>query len=238
MPTQLILGDIVLDVLLKDIKNVHLSVYPPSGHVRISAPEDMSLENIRAYAISKLGWIRQQQTKLREQERISPREYVDGESHYFWGKRYRLKIVESYDDVGVMIRGSTLMLRVRPGTNVGRREELYESWLRTQLKPAIVDLIAKWEPKLGVRVENFYVQRMKTKWGSCTPSRRAIRLNTELAKKPLECLEYIIVHEMVHLLEPSHNHRFYRLMNEHFPKWQFYRDELNRLPVRHEDWRF
>jgi predicted metal-dependent hydrolase len=238
MPTQLILGDIVADVLLKDIKNVHLSVYPPSGHVRISAPEGMSLENIRAYAVSKIGWIRQQQSKLREQERTTPREYVDGESHYIWGKRYRLKVLESNDEVGVSIRGSILELRIRPGTNISRREELYESWLRAQLKPVIVQLIEKWEPKLGVSLEAFHVRRMKTKWGSCSPSRRAIRLNTELAKKPIECLEYIVVHEMVHLLEPSHNQRFHRLMNEHFPKWQFYRDELNRLPVRHEDWRY
>lgn len=238
MQTQLILGDIVADVLLKDIKNVHLSVYPPTGHVRISAPDGMSLENIRAYAVSKLDWIRRQQTKLREQERITPREYVDGESHYVWGKRYRLKVIESFDGVGVSIRGSGLVLRVRPGTEVARREELVESWLRAQLKPVIAELISKWEPKLGVTVDAFHVQRMKTKWGSCSPMRRAIRLNTELAKKPIECLEYIVVHELVHLLEPSHNQRFIALLDHHMPKWHHHRDELNRLPVRHEDWRY
>ncbi len=238
MQTQLILGDIVADVLLKDIKNVHLSVYPPTGHVRISAPDGMSLENIRAYAVSKLDWIRQQQTKLREQERITPREYVDGESHYVWGKRYRLKVIESFDGVGISIRGSSLVLRVRPGTNIARREELVESWLRAQLKPVIAELISKWEPKLGVTVDAFHVQRMKTKWGSCSPLRQAIRLNTELAKKPVECLEYIVVHEMVHMLEPSHNERFVNLMNDNLPKWKYHREELNRLPVRHEDWRY
>ena len=238
MQTQLILGDIVADVLLKDIKNVHLSVYPPSGHVRISAPDGMSLENIRAYAVSKLDWIQRQQTKLREQERITPREYVDGESHYVWGKRYRLKVIESDDGVGVSILGSSLVLRIRPGTEATRREDLIESWLRAQLKPVITELIAKWQPKIGVHVVAFYVQRMKTKWGSCSPSRHAIRLNTELAKKPAECLEYIVVHEMVHLLEPSHNQRFVRLMNELLPRWQHHRDELNKLPVRHEDWRY
>lgn len=238
MQTQLILGDIVADVLLKDIKNVHLSVYPPTGHVRISAPDGMSLENIRAYAVSKLDWIRRQQTKLREQERITPREYVDGESHYVWGKRYRLKVIESFDGVGVSIRGPSLVLRVRPGTDVSRREELVESWLRAQLKPVIADLVSKWEPKLGVQVDAFHVQRMKTKWGSCSPLRQAIRLNTELAKKPVECLEYIVVHEMVHLLEPSHNKRFIALLDHHMPKWHHHRDALNRLPVRHEDWRY
>ena len=238
MQTQLVLGDIVADVLLKDIKNVHLSVYPPTGHVRISAPDGMSLENIRAYAVSKLDWIRRQQTKLREQERFTPREYVDGESHYVWGKRYRLKVVESFDSVGVSVRGSSLVLRVRPGTEVSRREELIETWLRGQLKPVIADLIAKWQPKLGVTVDTFHVQRMKTKWGSCSSKRNAIRLNTELAKKPQECLEYIVVHEMVHLIERSHNEKFVCLMDTHMPKWTFYRDELNRLPVRHEDWRY
>lgn len=238
MQTQLILGDIVADVLLKDIKNVHLSVYPPSGHVRISAPDGMSLENIRAYALSKLDWIRRQQTKLREQERITPREYVDGESHYVWGKRYRLRVVESYDSVGVTLRGSSLILKVRPGTDAVRREELVETWLRAQLKPVIAELISKWEPKLGVTLQNFHVQRMKTKWGSCSPSRRAIRVNSELAKKPVECLEYIVVHELMHLIEPSHNSRFIRLMDENFPKWKFNREELNRLPVRHEDWKY
>lgn len=238
MQTQLILGDIVADVLLKDIKNVHLSVYPPTGHVRISAPDGMSLENIRAYAVSKLDWIRRQQIKLREQERITPREYVDGESHYVWGKRYRLKVVESFDGVGVSIRGSSLVLRVRAGTGIARREELVETWLRAQLKPVIAELISKWEPKLGVTVDAFHVQRMKTKWGSCSPARRAIRLNTELAKKPVECLEYIVVHEMAHLLEPSHNQRFVAVMDHNMPKWRHHRDELNRLPVRHEDWRY
>lgn len=236
MRTQLFLGDIVADVLLKDINNVHLSVYPPTGHVRISAPEGMSLEKIRAYAVSKLDWIRRQQRKLREQERITPREYVDGESHYVWGKRYRLKVIESFDGIGVSIRGSRLVLRIRPGTELARREEMVESWLRAELKPVIAQLISKWGPKLGVAVDAFHVQRMKTKWGSCSPSRRAIRLNTELVKKPIECLEYIVVHEMVHLIERRHSKQFIRVMNTHMPKWTLYRDELNRLPVRHEDW--
>jgi predicted metal-dependent hydrolase len=238
MEAQITLGDIVADVILKDIKNVHLSVYPPNGHVRISAPERMSIDNVRAYAVSKLRWIKQQQKKLQAQERITPREYVDGESHYVWGKRYRLKVVESFDGVGVSIRGSSLVLRVRPGTEIARREEVVESWLRAQVKPVIAELISKWEPKLGVTVDAFRVQRMKTKWGSCSPSRQAIRLNTELAKKPIECLEYIVVHEMVHLLEPSHNQRFIALLDHHMPKWHHHRDALNRLPVRHENWRY
>ncbi len=238
MVEQITLGEIIADVVLKDIKNVHLSVYPPNGHVRISAPERMSLENIRAYAVTKLDWIKNQQKKLRGQERVTPRAYVSGESHYVWGKRYLLKVIEVDEAPSLRITASRIELRVRTETTSERREEIVEAWLRAQLKLRIPGLIAKWEDKLDVKVTQFHVQRMKTKWGSCTSHRNAIRLNTELAKKPLECLEYIVVHEMVHLLERSHNARFVSLMDEHLPKWRFHRDELNRLPVRHEEWHY
>ncbi len=238
METKIQLGEITADVITKDIKNVHLSVYPPTGHVRISAPVRMSLDNIRAYAVTKLDWIKAQQIKLRSQERVMPRDYVTGESHFLWGKRYLLRVVEAQSPPTVTLGGRHLELRVRPDTTPERRGEIVEAWLRAQLKAALPAMIRKWEPKLGVEVRQFHVQRMKTKWGSCRPSRHAIRLNTELAKKPIECLEYIVVHEMVHLLEATHNSRFIALMNQHLPKWQFYREELNRLPVRHEDWRY
>jgi predicted metal-dependent hydrolase len=238
MEAQITLGDIVADVILKDIKNVHLSVYPPYGHVRISAPERMSIDHIRAYAISKLGWIRQQQKKLLSQERISPREFINGESHYVWGKRYLMRVVESQDTPRIVVKARHLEIHVRLGTTLEKRDELLESWLRAQLKLAIPDLIARWEPKLQVQVSNFHVRRMKTKWGSCTPEKGSILLNTELAKKPIECLEYVIVHEMAHLLERNHNQRFIAIMDQVMPKWRFYKEELNRLPVRHEDWKF
>lgn len=238
METTIKLGEITADVVMKDIKNVHLSVYPPTGHVRISAPVRMSLDNVRAYAVTKLEWIKAQQTKLRSQERVMPRDYVSGESHFLWGKRYLLKVVETEAPPTVTLRGRHLELLIRPGTTTERRGEIVEAWLRSQLKAAIPSMIQKWQPKLGVEVQQFHVQRMKTKWGSCSPDRHAIRLNTELAKKPIECLEYIVVHEMVHLLEPTHNSRFVSLMGDFMPKWKFYRDELNRLPVRHEDWRY
>lgn len=238
MEAQITLGDIVADVILKDIKNVHLSVYPPNGHVRISAPERMSLDNVRAYAVSKLTWIKQQRIKLQSQERITPRDYVDGESHYVWGKRYLLKLIESDQKPHVVLKARHLHLYIKPGSDKELREAVLESWLRKRLKENVPNLVKKWEPKLGVQVSGFFVQRMKTKWGSCNHRSGNIRLNTELAKKPLECLEYIVVHEMVHLLEPSHNERFIILMTKHMPKWKFYREELNRLPVRHEDWRY
>ena len=209
-----------MDVVRKDIKNVHLSVYPPTGRVRISAPARMSLDTIRVFAISKLGWIRQQQKKLREQERETPREYLDRESHYVWGRRVLLKVVEEDEPPQRAATSSTLLLRVRPGTDEATREAVVEDWYRQLLKAAVPPLIATWEPRLGVKVNGFFVQQMKTKWGSCNPTARTIRLNTELAKKPRECLEYIVVHEMVHLLEPTHNPRFVALMDRFMPKWQ------------------
>jgi predicted metal-dependent hydrolase len=236
MITQITLGDVTVDVVRKDIKNVHLSVYPPAGSVRISAPRRMSLETIRVFAISKLGWIRQQQKKLREQEREPPREYLDRESHYVWGKRYLLKVVEQQAAPELQLKHNTLLLRVRSGTEDDKKQAIVAEWYREQIKEAVPPLIAKWEPLIGVKVERFYVRRMKTKWGSCNPGGGSIRINSELAKKPRECLEYIAVHEMVHLLEPTHNKRFIAIMDRFMPKWQYYRDLLNGLPVRHERW--
>jgi len=233
---QLELGEIVLDVIIKDIKNVHLSVYPPAGKVRISAPLHMSFDTIRAFAISKLGWIREQQKKLRAQERETPREYLDRESHYLWGKRYLMKVVASASVPGVTLTHGTMVFRVHPESSAETKETVLNRWYREKLKAAIPPLTAKWEPLMGVEVERFHVQQMKTKWGSCNAASGSIRLNTELAKKPRECLEYIVVHEMVHLLERTHNARFVALMDRFIPKWQFYRDVLNRLPIRHETW--
>lgn len=236
MPTTIELGGTTLDVVRKDIKNVHLSVYPPTGKVRISAPVRMSLDTIRLFAISKLGWIRQQQQKLREQERESQREYLDRESHYVWGRRYLLEVIEEEVAPSVQIQHGTLLLRVRPGADDETKEAVVAGWYRQLLKTAVPPHIEAWEPGLKVTVSGFYVQQMKTKWGSCNPIARTIRLNTELAKKPKECLEYIVVHEMVHLLEPTHNARFTGLLDRFMPQWQHYRDILNRLPVRHERW--
>jgi predicted metal-dependent hydrolase len=236
MGTQFKLGDIAVDVSLKDIKNVHLSVCPPDGRVCISAPSRMSVDIIRVFAISKLGWIKQQQKKFRGQERETPREYLDRESHYVWGKRYLLKIVEEDAAPEVILKHSKMLLRVRPGTSDEIKQAIVARWYREQIKVAVPDLIAKWEPKMGVTVERFFVRQMKTKWGSSNPGKRSIRLNTELAKKPRECLEYIVVHEMAHLLVRRHNDRFSNLMDRCLPNWKLLRQTLNATPLAHAKW--
>ena len=206
------------------------------GRVRIAAPSRMRLDTIRVFAISKLGWIKQQQQKLQEQERETPRVYLDRASHYVWGKRYLLKVIEGDEAPSVALQHSRMLLPVHPGIDAKKKRAIVEAWYRWQLKKAVPPLIARWEPLMGVKVEQFFVQRMKTKWGSCNHRARRMRLNTELAKKPRECLEYIVVHEMIHVLEPTHNARFVSMMNQFMPQWKFYQGQLNRLPVSHEDW--
>jgi predicted metal-dependent hydrolase len=236
MVSQIALGEISVEVVKKDIKNIHLSVYPPEGRVRISAPQRMNLDTIRVFAISKLAWIKQQQKRMRAQERETPREYIDRESHYVWGKRYLLTVFGSNGAPAVDLSHNKMYLRVRQGVTEEKKQAIIEKWYREQLKQAVPELVSKWESRAKVKVARLFVQKMKTKWGSCNHRGRTIRLNTDLAKKPRECLEYIVVHEITHLLEPTHNARFVSLMDQFMPKWRFYREKLNRLPVRHEDW--
>ena len=234
MSKRLQVSDIAVEVVLKNIKNIHLSVHPPAGQVRMSAPRRLSLDTLRIFAISKLDWIRRQQRKLREQARETPREYLDRESHFVWGQRYLLAIEESDAAPTVELQPQQLVLRVRPGTDAARREAIMSAWYREQLRQAVPPLIARWEPIMGVKVRQFSIRRMKTRWGSCTPKTGRIRINTELAKKPRECLEYLIVHEMVHLLEPTHNARFIALMDRYLPDWRSRKALLNQLPARCE----
>jgi predicted metal-dependent hydrolase len=238
MVARIDLGEIAVDVVFKDIKNVHLSVYPPNGRVRISAPARMNLDTIRVFAISKLGWIKRQQKKLQEQKRETPREYLDRESHYVWGKRYLLNLSEANGAPAIELRGSRMLLRVRSGTDEQKRRDLLEGWYREQIKEVVPDLIAKWVPRMGVKVARFFVQRMKTKWGSCNPGSSSIRLNTDLAKKPRECLEYIVVHEMAHLLVRKHDDRFGAVLDGCLPNWRVLRQMLNSTPLAHTEWAY
>lgn len=238
MTSRLRIGDLEIDVTRKDIQNVHLSVLPPAGRVRMSAPAHVKLDTLRVYALSRLQWIRKQQSKMQAQDRETPRDYVERESHYLWGKRYLLSVVEKDAPPQVEKTHRKIILQVRPDSPQEKREAILAGWYRDLLRQAVPPLIAHWEPILGVKVKKFFIQQMKTKWGTCTPNRGTIRLNTELAKKPIECLEYLVVHEMVHLLEPTHNERFVSFMDRFMPNWRNRRATLNRLPVRHETWRF
>ncbi len=231
------LGDIVIAMKRKDIKHVHLSVHPPTGRVTLVAPIETRVEVARAYAISKLGWIRDQQEKLLRQARETPRQFVERESHYVWGRRYLLSVVEK-DGKPVVERGHRkITLTVRPGSSPSKRQEIIHEWHKTLLHEAIPPLIEKWEAKIGVTVSRYFLQRMKTKWGSCNYRAGNIRLNTELVKKPKDLLEYVIVHEMLHLIEPTHSEGFLALQHKHYPSWREARAELNALPLSAETWR-
>lgn len=236
--TQIKLGEITVDVVRKDIKNIHLSVYPPTGRVRISAPSRIKLETIRVYAVSKLGWIKKQQEKLRSQERETPRDYITRESHYFMGKRYLLKITETDATQTVVLRHREIELVVKKGADLKQKQKLLEDWYRKRLRHSAGKYIAFWEKQMNLKVEEFGIKRMRTKWGSCNREAKRIWLNLELAKKPKECLEYIVVHEMVHVLERNHGTRFVTLMDQFLPQWRQFKDELNRLPVGHSNWRY
>lgn len=231
------LGDIPVEVVFKDIKNIHLSVHPPTGRVQISAPMRMCTDTIRVYGISKLDWIVRQQKKLREQARETRREFLERESHYVWGKRYLLKIVEKDRPPSVTLSPKRLVLSVRPKASDEKKAEVIAGWYRQQVRELAIELIESWEPILGVHVERLFVQRMKTKWGGCNTSARTIRLNSELGKKPKVCLEYIVVHEMVHLLERSHGERFVALMDKNLPLWKDLRRHLNDKPLGNESWK-
>lgn len=231
MATELQLGGVSVDVKFKNIGNVHLSVYPPTGRVTISAPEHMSLEAIRLFAISKISWIRRQQGRFLGQDRESPREYLDRESHYLWGKRYLLHLVEADGPVQIELSHRTIEMSVPPGTPVAARKDLLDKLYRRELRQRAAGRITFIERRLGVSVNRFFVQRLKTKWGSSTPSRRTIRLNLELAKFDSECLDYILFHEIAHFIAPTHDSGFIALLDHHMPNWGIVRARLNRGPL-------
>ena len=234
---QISVGELKVDVVRKNIKNLHLAVYPPEGRVRIAAPLRIDDEAVRLAVISKLSWIKHQQKKFQTQERQTAREYVYHESHYYFGQRYLLNVIEQKGPAHVEVHNKTsINLFVPKGSDASKREQILQEWYRRELKAQIPPLIKKWEEKIGVTVDNWGVKKMKTKWGSCNAEARRIWLNLELAKKSIECLEYIIVHEMVHLLERKHNDHFRELMDQFMPQWRLYRDELNHAPLSNETW--
>lgn len=237
MSESIHIGEVTVALTRKDVIHVHLSVHPPSGRVTLVAPRATRPEVARAYAVSKLGWIRDQQAKLREQARETPRQFVERESHYLWGRRYLLSMREEEAKPAIRLGHRNITLTVRPGSGRAKREAVVHEWHKSLLHDAVRELIHRLEPKLGVDVAGYFLQRMKTKWGGCNPMTRSIRLNTELVKKPKDLLEYVVVHEMLHLVEPTHGDRFIALMNRHYPAWREARAELNELPLGAAVWK-
>lgn len=231
------LGDINITVNRKAVKNVHLSVHPPLGFVTLVAPAETRLDVVRAYAISKLNWIRDQQAKLKNQSRETSRQFIERETHYLWGRRYLMSIDIQDSKPSVYLDHKRITLSVRPDSNIEKRAAVMHDWHKLLLHAVVPAIISKWEPRLGVKVVGYYLQRMKTKWGSCNHAAGNIRLNTELVKKPKDLLEYVIVHEMAHLIEPTHSDRFIAILEHHYPSWREARAELNELPLTAEVWK-
>jgi predicted metal-dependent hydrolase len=231
------IGEIGILVVRKAIKNVHLSVYPPDGRVTLAAPSATRLDVARAYAISRLAWIRQQQEKLRSQARETPRQFIERESHLLWGRRHLLSVEYRNVKPFVSLDHRRIKLTVRPGSDAAKRAKVIHDWHKELLHNVVPTLIKKWESRLDVSVTGYFLQRMKTKWGSCNYGAGHIRLNTELVKKPKDLLEYVVVHEMAHLLEPTHNDRFIAILQDHYPAWREARAELNELPLAADVWK-
>jgi predicted metal-dependent hydrolase len=231
------LGEIDIAVMRKDIKYVHLSVHPPKGRVTLVAPHGTRSEVVRAYAISRLGWIREKQSQLRGQARETPRQFIERESHSLWGRRYLLSVSEEDAKPSLTLSHRRIILTVRPGSSRAKREAIIHEWHKSLLHGVVPGLVRKWESRLGVKVAGYFLQRMKTKWGSCNHRARNIRLNTELVKKPKDLLEYVVVHEMLHLIAPTHSEQFFALISKHYPSWREARAELNELPLAAGVWK-
>lgn len=226
---------IEVELVQKEIKNLHLAVYPPDGRVRLAAPVEVNEKTLELYVISKIPWIRKQQRKFANQNRQSPRKYVDRESHYYLGKRYLLRVHEaghSYRSAKVEEKTKTYLdMYVKPGYTVEQKAELLKEWYRSELKKVLAELLPKWEKILGVQANEVKVQTMRTKWGSCNTEKGNLLFNIELAKKPYDCIEYVVVHELAHLLERTHNDNFIAYLDKYLPNWKHLKEELNSLPV-------
>jgi predicted metal-dependent hydrolase len=231
------IGSIEVLVVRKPIKNLHLSVLPPDGSVRVSSPLAMNDDAIRTLIVTRVPWIRKQKAKFEGQERQTKREYVSGESHYFLGKRYRLEVVHEDSSPRVSLKGKNkIILQVRPNSTFGRREQVLLDWYRSELRNVSKEPLEVWQKRIGVTVASWGIKRMKTRWGTCNQRAARIWLNLELVKKPVACIEYVVVHELVHLIENRHNDHFVDLMSRHLPKWRSAKEELNRLTLSHETW--
>lgn len=225
------LGDTSIEMTRKSVKNVHLAVHPPIGHVTLVVPHQTPFDVARAYAISKLAWIREQQKKLNQQARETPRAFINRESHYLWGRRYLMVVEYQNTKPSVVLDHRQITLIVRPNSDAEKRAKIIHEWHKSLLHKTLPTLIKKWEQRLNVQVSGYFLQKMKTQWGSCNYADRNIRINTELVKKPKDLLEYVVVHELAHLIEPTHGPRFIALLDQHYPMWREARIQLNELPL-------
>jgi predicted metal-dependent hydrolase len=236
-PQQITVGGLRVDIVRKPIKNLHLGVYPPHGRVRVAAPLAVSTEAVRLAVVTRMGWIKCQRAKFDSQSRQSERAYVSGESHYYLGQRYRLRLIEGAPAGRVHIRNSrSLELHVRRDSDCDVRERVLLSWYRRELRTRAIPIIEKWAGAMKIAVPLCGIKRMKTKWGTCSIDARRIWLNLEIIKKPPQCIEYIVAHELTHFLERNHSDRFVALMDRQLPQWRLIRDELNAEPLAHEQW--
>ncbi len=226
-----------VEIVRKDIKNLHLAVYPPDGHVRVAVPMHISDDNVRLAVVSKLSWIKRQKQEFEDQPRQTERQFISGECHFYQGKRYRLELVEHNKKPAIkLFKSGKLKMVVRPNSAIDVKEKILNEWYRQQLKQLVSELLEKWQPVVGKTADHWGIKKMKTKWGSCNIEQRRIWLNLELAKKPPECLEYILVHELVHLYERNHNDRFKMMLEKALPNWRARQRLLNSSPLAHENW--
>lgn len=237
--THITVSGIYVQIVRKDIRNLHLAVYPPDGHVRVAVPKHVSDDNVRLAVVEKLTWIKKQQRDFKDQPRQSERAYISGECHYIFGKRYRLELIERDGKPEIkLLKSGKLKLFVRPGASIENREKMLNAWYRNELKKVVPELLNKWQPVVGKKAAHWGIKKMKTKWGSCNIEQRRIWLNLELAKKPPECLEYILVHELTHLHERNHNQRFKELLEHFIPYWRTSQKTLKTSPLAHEEWEY
>jgi predicted metal-dependent hydrolase len=230
---RLEVGGVAVDVERKAIRHSRLAVYPPDGRVRVSVPRQLDEAAVREVILSRLDWIRRKRALINLRPRQPRQRLVSGESHYYQGRRYRLEVLERVGAApGVELHGEdSMQLHIRPGLDLRGRQAVLTEWYRGRLKALLPGLVAQWETVIGVEVAQWRVRRMKTRWGSCNIGARRVWLNLDLAKVPAGCLEYVLVHEMVHLLERYHNARFHRLMDRFLPEWQLRKEELEGAPL-------
>ena len=228
---DMVVGKLTVPVIFKNIKNIHLSVNPPDGCVKVSAPFSMDRETIRVFIISKMGWIRKKQKNFIEQEREEPREFLLRESHYYLGRRFLLNIIEDKNSSGVSLKQNVLEVSVSPGFTGKKIEAMVEKWYRAELKIIVAEKISSFEKIMGIQIASFSIKKMKTRWGSYNPTKNTILLNLDLIKKPIHLIEYIVAHEMVHSFERTHNAKFIAYMDKFMPQWRILKEELNKLPV-------